>query len=97
MPYKSQGAIGDAERVLLANPYRVPLQALKIREAGKFCEKRYKDKFQILLNKMIERDLALCILECFSVHSFSSLFCMTVTVFSPWGKKVVCKKALIKG
>ena len=46
---------------------------------------------------MIERDLALCILECFSVHSFSSLFCMTVTVFSPWGKKVVCKKALIKG
>lgn len=41
MPYKSQGAIGDAERVLLANPYRVPLQALKIREAGKFCEKRY--------------------------------------------------------
>ena len=43
---------------------------------------------------MIERDLALCILECFGVHSFSSLVCMTVTVFSPWGKKLVCKKAL---
>ena len=58
MPYKSQGSIGDAERVLWANPYRVPLQALKIREV-KFCEKKvYKDKFQILLNKMIERDLA---------------------------------------
>jgi len=43
---------------------------------------------------MIERDLALCILECFGVHSFSSLVCMTMTVFSPWEKKAVCKKAL---